>query len=160
MKALVSAIACNPYLGSENFFGWAAVKCLSREHDLWVITSTRNRPDLERAQRENLIPPNVRFAYAGAVEEWHLNALRARIQSWREYINFSKASLTVAQDLHRNERFDVVHHVTFSTWRVPSPMWRLGIPFVLGPIAGNEPFPFRLFGVLSWVGAAFESVRK
>jgi glycosyltransferase involved in cell wall biosynthesis len=160
MKVLASAIACNPYQGSENFFGWAAIKCLAREHDLWVITSARNRVDLERAQRENLVPRNVRFFYAGTFNDWHSNALRARIQSWREYINFTKASLLVAQGLHRAEQFDLVHHVTFSTWRVPSPMWRLGIPFILGPIAGNEPFPFRLYPILSPIGATFETARK
>lgn len=160
MKVLVSAIACNPYQGSENAFGWSAVKCLSREHDLWVITSTRNQPDLEKAASEGLIPPNVNFVYAGKIKDWHPNGLRARIQSWQEYISFSKDSLGVAQQLHREERFGLVHHVTFSTWRVPSPMWRLCIPFVLGPIAGNEPFPFRLYPMLSFVGAAFETARK
>src|SRR5436190_463682 len=128
MKVLVSAIACNPYQGSENFFGWAAVKCLAREYELCVITSARNRPDLERAQREKLIPTNLRFFYAGAFREWRRNALLARVQSWREYIDFSDASLGVATELHKVERFDLVHHVTFSTWRVPSPMWRLEIP--------------------------------
>jgi glycosyltransferase involved in cell wall biosynthesis len=127
---------------------------------LWVITSSRYRPDLLKAEREGLIPANVRFVYAGAVQEWHQNRLFARIQSWKEYIAFARDSLSVAQQLHNEVRFDIVHHVTYSTWRVPSPMWRLGIPFVLGPIAGNEPFPFRLFPVLSLIGATFEVARK
>jgi glycosyltransferase involved in cell wall biosynthesis len=160
MKILLSAIACNPYQGSESFFGWSAVKCLSREHDLWVLTTRRNQEDLEKAEREGMVPPNVRFVYAGAFKEWHPNRMLARIQSWKEYIGFAKDSLAVAQELHHAERFDLVHHVTYSTWRVASPMWRLGIPFVLGPIAGNEPFPFRLFPILSLPGAAFESARK
>lgn len=160
MKVLVTAIACNPYQGSESFFGWAAVKCLAREHDLWVITTSRNRADLERAQGEGLVPPNVRFVYAGAFKEWHPNRMLARIQSWKEYIAFSRDCLAVARELHRKEKFDVVHHVTYSTWRVPSPIWRLGIPCVLGPLAGNEPFPFRLYPVLSLSGAAFETARK
>src|SRR4051794_23298077 len=112
MKVLVSAIACSPYLGSENFFGWAAVKCLAQQHELWVITSNRNRPDLERAEREGIIPANVRFSYAGEIKEWHPNALKARIQSWQEYISFTKESIAVAKDLHGAEKFDLVHHVT------------------------------------------------
>ena len=160
MKVLLSAIACNPYEGSESFFGWSAVKCLAREHDLWVLTTSRNREDLVRAQSEGLVPPNVRFAYAGTFKKWHPNRMLARIQGWKEYIDFSKDSLEVAQKLQAAENFDVAHHVTYSTWRVASPMWRLGIPFVLGPIAGNEPFPFRLFPILSLAGAAFESARE
>jgi len=160
MKVLISAIACNPYLGSESYFGWSAVKCLAQDHKLCVITGNRNRPDLARAEAEGLVPPNVRFVYAGEFKEWHPNRLLARLQDWKEYINFSKDSLAVARELHRTEKFDLVHHVTIATWRVASPMWQLGIPFIFGPICGNEPFPFRLFPILSPVGAAFELLRK
>jgi glycosyltransferase involved in cell wall biosynthesis len=160
MKILLSAIACNPYQGSESYFGWAAAKCLARDHELYVITTNRNRADLERAKMEGLIPPNVRLAYAGAFKDWHPNRLLAQVQSWKEYVHFAKDSLAVATDLHRKEKFDVVQHITFSTWRVASPMWRLGIPFVFGPIGGNESFPWRIFPVLSLSAAAFEMARK
>src|SRR5687767_3754864 len=100
MKVLLSAIACNPYEGSESFFGWSAVKCLSQEHDLTVITTPRNREDLTRAQTEGLVPPNVRFVHAGSFTEWHPNRMLARLQSWKEYIGFAKDSLAVAQELH------------------------------------------------------------
>ena len=161
MKVLISAIACNPFQGSESYFGWAAVTCLSQQHELLVITSGRSRPDLEKAQAAGLVPPNVRFFYAGEGKKpWHPNRLLARIQSWKEYIQFAKDSLRVARELQRSEAIELVHHVTYSTWRVASPLWQLGLPFVFGPIAGNEPFPFRLFPVLSPVGAAFELARK
>jgi glycosyltransferase involved in cell wall biosynthesis len=39
-------------------------------------------------------------------------------------------------------------------------MWQLGIPFVFGPIAGNEPFPLRIFPILSFAGAGFELARN
>ncbi len=107
-----------------------------------------------------MVPPNVRFFYVGEFKEWHPNRLLARIQEWKEYIRFAKESLPVAQEMHRTEKFDVVHHVTFTTSRVPSLMWQLGIPFVFGPICGNESFPFRLFPILSPIGAAFELSRK
>jgi glycosyltransferase involved in cell wall biosynthesis len=160
MRVLISALACNPYQGSENFFGWAAVKCLAQDHQLCVITGSRNRPDHARAQAEGLIPPSVRFAYAGAFKPWHPNLQLARVQNWKEYIDFARDSLTVARELQRTEKFDIVHHITITTWRVASPMWRLGIPFVFGPICGDEEFPFRLFPILSPAGAAFELLRK
>ncbi len=160
MKILVSAVACDPYMGSENHFGWSAIKCLARKHELWVITAKSNQPDMEKAAAAGLIPPNVHFAYAGEFKPCHPNRTLARIQSWQEYIGFIRDSLTVARELHQTEKFDVVHHITYTTSRVASPMWRLGIPFVYGPICGNEPFPFRLFPVLSLAGAAFELVRK
>ena len=160
MKVLISAIACNPYLGSESHFGTSAIRALARDHELFVITTSRDRPDFERAAAAGLLPANVKYFYAGRFSPWHPNRLRARIQGWGEYVNFTRDSLAVAQDLHRREKFDLVHHVTYTTTRVASPMWRLGIPFVYGPVCGNEPFPFRLFPLLSPVGAAFELARK
>jgi glycosyltransferase involved in cell wall biosynthesis len=161
MKILASAVACHPYGGSEIYFGWSAVKCLAQDHQLWVITTGSNKPLIEKAQTEGLIPSNVRFAYAGRfITTCHPNRMLARIQSWQEYMWFTKDSLRVARELHEVEKFDLVQHITYSTWRVASPMWQLDIPFVYGPIAGNELFPFRFFPILSWVGAAFELARK
>jgi glycosyltransferase involved in cell wall biosynthesis len=160
MKVLVSAIACSPYLGSENYFGWSAVKCLSQDHDLCVMTASRNREDLTRAKAEGLVPSNMRFVYVGERQEWYSNRLLARLQLWREFIQYAKQSLKVATELHCTENFDLVQHVTFATWRVSSPLWQLSIPFVFGPIGGNEQFPFRFFPVLSPAGAAFELLRK
>jgi|ERR1043166_7280668 hypothetical protein len=159
MKILLSAIACNPFLVSENYIGWSAVQCLARDHELWVITGSRNRPDLERAQAEGLVAENVRFVYAGEFKPWHQNRLVARMQGWREYIRFTNGLLPVARSLHKTIRFDLTHHVTFATWRVGSPLWKLGIPSVFGPVGGAGTFPLRLMPVLSPFAAAFESLR-
>jgi glycosyltransferase involved in cell wall biosynthesis len=159
MKILLSAVACNPYLGSENYFGWTAVKVLARDHQLWVLTSRRNESDLQRATAEGLVPDNVHFVFAGQYAEWHPNRMRARLQDWGEYVNFSKAILPVARKLHDMEKFDVVHHVTFATWRVASPLGRLGIPFVFGPVGGFERFPPQFFPILSPSAATFEMAR-
>ncbi|HEX5220568.1 MAG TPA: glycosyltransferase family 4 protein [Verrucomicrobiae bacterium] len=124
------------------------------------MTASRNREDLTRAKAEGLVPSNLRFVYVGERKEWYSNRLLARLQLWYEFIRYAKQSLQVAKELHRAENFDLVQHVTFATWRVPSPLWQLGIPFVFGPIGGNEQFPFRFFPVLSPAGAAFELLRK
>jgi glycosyltransferase involved in cell wall biosynthesis len=65
----------------------------------------------------------------------------------------------VARDLHQAVKFDLVHHVNYATWRVASPLWKLGIPFIFGPIGGNEQFPPRLFPILSLSAAGFELLR-
>jgi len=159
MKVLISAIACNPYIGSENYFGWSAIQTLAHDHQLWVLTSRRNEPDLRRAAAEGLVPANVRFIYAGHFDEYHPNRMLARFQSWKEYIGFSRAILPLAKKLQETEKFDLAHHITYATWRVASPLWQLGIPFVFGPIGGNEQFPLRLLPILSPAAAAFEMAR-
>lgn len=159
MKVLLSAIACNPYLGSENYFGWSAIKALADDHELWVLTGSRNTSDLQRAADEGLVPENVRFVFAGQHADWHPNRMRARMQSWQEYIRFSKALLPLARQLHRKEKFSVAHHVTYSTWRVASPLCSLGVPLVFGPVGGCERFPLRLFPILSPSASMFEIAR-
>ena len=159
MKVLLSAIACDPYLVTENYGGWAAMQTLARDHDVWVLTSGRNRPDLERAAAEERVPQNVRFVYAGRFKEWHPNRIRARFQAWTEYFSFCRALLEPARELHRAVGFDVAHHVTYATWRGGSTLWKLGVPFVFGPIGGNETFPLRLLPVLSRSAAGFELFR-
>ena len=159
MKVLISAVTCNPYCGSENYFGWSAVRALARDHELCVLTSRRHQPDLERAAGEGLVPANVRFVFAGAFRPWHPHRLRARLQDWREYMRFSQSILPLARQLHAAEQFDLVHHVTYTTWRVASPLWQLGIPLVFGPVGGNEQFPARLLPILSPSAAAFELAR-
>jgi glycosyltransferase involved in cell wall biosynthesis len=159
MKIFLSAIACNPYLGSENYFGWAAVKCLARDHDLWVVTSKRHRLDLEKAETEGLVPKNVRFIYIGKFEEWRSSRWFGRLKDWKEYINFSEALLPVARDWHQTVKFDLAHHVTIATWRVATPLWKLGIPFIFGPVGGNEKFPLRFLTMLSPTAAGFELFR-
>lgn len=159
MKILVSAVACNPYLGSENYFGWAAVCALAQDHELWVLVNRRSQPDLDRATTEGRVPANVHFVFAGEFQLWHPDRMRARLQGWREYQRFSRAILPLARELHAREKFDLAHHITYATWRVASPLWQLGIPFVFGPIGGYEQFPVRLFPMLSPSAAAFELAR-
>jgi glycosyltransferase involved in cell wall biosynthesis len=159
MKVLISAKACSPYWGSESQVGWSAVRCLAKDHDLWVITGKRNQADLERADSEGLIPKNVRFIYTGSFGQYSSNRMRARFQDWNEYMGYSRAILPVAEDLHRRIQFDLAHHVTIATWRVASPLWQLGIPFVFGPVGGNEKFPLRFLPMLSGAARAFELCR-
>jgi glycosyltransferase involved in cell wall biosynthesis len=159
MKILISAYACNPYMGSENWFGWSAVRCLAKDHELHVVTHSRYPESFERAASDGLIPPGVHFHLVGQFKQWHPNRMRARFQGWNEYVNFSKNILRIAQELHRKEQFDLVHHITFATWRVASPLWKLGIPLVFGPIGGNEQFPLRFFPILSPSATAFEMAR-
>jgi glycosyltransferase involved in cell wall biosynthesis len=159
MKLLIAAYSSNPYLGSEDWFAWSAIRCLAQDHELHVLTSVRNRASLAQAKTEGLVPPNTHFYFAGQVKAWQSNRLRARLQVWNEYAAFVKDMLPVARELHQKIRFDIVHHITAASWRVASPLWRLGIPFVFGPIGGNEQFPTRFFPILSPAAAAFELLR-
>jgi glycosyltransferase involved in cell wall biosynthesis len=136
------------------------VQCLARDHELWVLTSPRNRPYWEETRAAGQVGDNVHFVYAGRFKPWHANRLAAHLQGWREYVDFTKAILPVARELHDKVRFDLAHHLTLVSWRVPCRLWQLGIPLVFGPVGGNESFPLRFLPMLSPVAGAFEVARR
>ena len=159
MKVLVSAIACHPAQGSEGGVGWKAITALSRGHEVHVLTSLANRDAIESTLRLSK-RSNLSFTFFGNASTYHENRLIARGQSWMRYLEWIEQSRQVAYDLHAKHRFDLVHHVTYSSWRVPSPLWSLGIPLIWGPVGGVAEFPARLMGKLSLTAAAFEAFRN
>jgi glycosyltransferase involved in cell wall biosynthesis len=66
----------------------------------------------------------------------------------------------LAQRLHAQQPFAVVHHVSFCGYREPGDCWRLGAPFVWGPVGGTRPFPLRFFRELDLRGGVRELLRN
>jgi glycosyltransferase involved in cell wall biosynthesis len=160
MKLLLSSIACDPFGGSEGIYGWYAVSALAKQHDCFVITGGDSMPSLRRAQEEGLIPPNLKFRFLGNPKPYHPNRLFARFQSWLRFFIFTKRLLASAQSWHADQDFDLAQHITYTTWRVASPLWRLGIPFIWGPISGTEVFPKSCYSSLSLQALLFEVLRS
>ncbi len=160
MKILLSAVACDPYRGSEAHFGWMALKAIASRHEVWVLGHGNDSEAMARAREEGLIGDNVRFFPHRAWGGRHANRIVARMQNWRDYQIWSREVLQTAQRLEKEVGFDVVHHVTLSTWRVPSELWRIGRPFVWGPLGGGEIFPVRLLAGAGLVPACYELLRR
>lgn len=158
MNVLLSAIACHPLQGSEGGVGWRSAVALSREHRVHVMTSEGERSSIQKILTSGAYR-NLTFTFFGKDAPYHRNRLIARLQSWTRYVNWTRQSLQVAQHLTGKEYFDLAHHVTYSSWRVPSPLWKLNIPFVWGPVGGAAKFPDHLLNKLSLHSATFEVAR-
>jgi glycosyltransferase involved in cell wall biosynthesis len=87
------------------------------------------------------------------------NRLIAHLQSWLNYRDFTGRVLAAAREWHAEENFDLCHQVTIAGWRMPSPLWKLPIPFVWGPIGGAGYIPPAFRKMLSPSARLFESVR-
>ena len=83
----------------------------------------------------------------------------ARIGTWTDNIEWHQNLLEPARRLHEEIHFDVVHHVTYATWRVASPLWQIGVPFVWGPLGGSDLFPWRFAAIFSLPGLMYEMAR-
>jgi glycosyltransferase involved in cell wall biosynthesis len=158
MKILLSAIACHPELGSESGVGWKAATALSKEHSLHVLTSEGEREGIESALATGAYP-NLSFTFFGTDAPYHKNRLIARLQSWKRYVDWTRQSLDIARKLAGQQHFDLAHHVTYSSWRIPSPLWQLNLPFVWGPVGGAAVYPLHLLGKLAVRSAIFEILR-
>jgi glycosyltransferase involved in cell wall biosynthesis len=157
MRVLASAYACGPDRVSEPGVGWNAVREIARDHDLWVITSSENQESIERAKASLASP--VRFVFVDW-PAWLRFVKRTRIGFELQAYCWQFAAYLKARALHAQIGFDVVHHVTFCRYWMPSLLPFLGVPFVWGPVGGGESAPKRFWPTLGVAGALLEAVRE
>ena len=159
MNVIISAVACTPEGGSEGGVGWNAVLTIAEEHDVRVITQKMYENAWERALANDMVPENVRVRYIDCGGDWHSNRMLAKLQSWTRYLAFSRKVLAMALEWHEEEPSDLIHQVTYATWRVASPIWKMPVPSVWGPVGGAAVFPREFMGILGGSARAFERLR-
>lgn len=76
------------------------------------------------------------------------------------YRRWHRQALAVAQALHAEKPFTLVHQVNFCGYREPGDCWRLGLPFVWGPVGGTQYFPAKFLGVPGPLAAGRELMRN
>ena len=155
---LLSAYACEPGAGSEAAVGWGWVRQLAGTHQVHVITRESNR---EKIEAELSVRPflNVRFCYFD-LPSWVLKLKRGGVGVYVYYILWQFfAYRHIARKRHGRISFDIVHHVTFASVRLPSFMALLGRPFVFGPVGGGEYSPVALWWPLGWGARIRETAR-
>jgi glycosyltransferase involved in cell wall biosynthesis len=102
------------------------------------------RDRIEAYQRDHP-NPNVRLVYVTVPTKLF------KPHTGMNYVLWQWLAVRVAKGLHRQRRFDLVHHVTYGSVRVPTQLWRLGVPTVFGPVGGGQTAPP---GMLSYFGSS------
>ncbi|WP_268799386.1 glycosyltransferase family 4 protein [Pseudomonas huanghezhanensis] len=156
---LLSAIACSPFLGSEDGVGWHwAVELENLGHRVTVITRTRFKADIERHMRAN---PQIKleFVYVDWLPGIDYTGSPS-LPSYAYIYVWQWLAFLRARQLLASQRFDLVHHVTFAGIRLPSFMGGLGIPFIFGPVGGGEETPPRLLVSFPLAAKAKEWARR
>lgn len=156
LKVLVSAYACSPYKGSEPGVGWGFVSELAKHHDLWVIVEDEKfRADIEQYLAEHPdFRQHVFFYFIRKVRNRWLRKLWPPSYYWY-YRRWHQDAYRLAQQLHHEVGFDLVHQLTMVGFREPGYLWKLGIPFVWGPVGGMGLFPWRFLPVVGGYGALY-----
>lgn len=160
-KVLVLAYAISPYRGSEYSVAWNFVTKMSLSCELTVLfgASGPHMGDLvELQQYIRLHPiPNVHFV---AVKPSGLaNVLNmANRRGWFTYTFYfayrlwHRQAYKVAAELLRTHPFDLVHYLGPIGYREPGYLWKLGLPYVWGPIGGANNLPRQLAAALPTAG--------
>lgn len=155
MKVLFSAFSCCPGSGSEPGIGWNWLLQALREHEVWVLTTDEFKTKCEEAA-----PAKAHFIFLPSFERWkRLQETIVPGLGWLYYYWWQWKAYRVSRALHSSVHFDVAHHATFGSWRAPSFLFLLPIPFIWGPIGGGETLPRSFRGELGWKGRLVEALR-
>jgi glycosyltransferase involved in cell wall biosynthesis len=129
---------------------------LAHADEVWVLTRANNRAVIEADPSSRLA--GLYFIYYD-LPRWALK-LKKRAWFFPIYLTLWQwGAYRLAATLHSEKHFDYVYHVTIGSIHAGSFMGRLGIPFVVGPIAGGERAPFRLRRSMPFLCKAKESLR-
>jgi len=159
MKTLLSAYSCLPSHGSEPGVGWNWAQCIAANgHDVTVITREANRPGIENHLVRVPATP-MQFIYHDLRRVGEV-LYKLPFGNYLYYLIWQYTAAKLAFSLHLAEPFDRVQHVTWSSFRVPSFMGRLGIPFTFGPVGGGEDTPRKLRRGLGWRGSISDALRR
>ena len=86
---------------------------------------------------------NIQFLYYD-LPNWLTWWKRGNKRIHLYYILWQLGAYRLAKKINKKEKFKLVHHITFGTFRFSSFMWMLGIPYILGPVGGGETPPLKL----------------
>jgi glycosyltransferase involved in cell wall biosynthesis len=138
LRVLLSAYACQPNAGTEPGNGWNwATHLAARGMEIHVLTRQQNRERIEEYLREHP-KPGIEFHYPDSYPGF------VKPTSGVHYSLWQISALKTAKRLTERLRFDVAHHVTYGSVRMPSQLWRLAVPFISGPLGGGQKAPASL----------------
>jgi len=153
-RILVFAYACEPGRGSEPGAGWGLVRALGEFADCVVLVAPEHMPAIQR-WKERHGTDEMRFVEVG--ETWFTPPQRRhRLTRFALYLRWLRRANAVGRRLHRRHTFDLVYHATYSTYWLPTPAVRYGIPSVWGPVGGAVVTPRSLWPLLGWRGVLSE----
>ncbi|MFQ3214972.1 MAG: glycosyltransferase involved in cell wall biosynthesis [Marivirga sp.] len=160
---LASTYAVNPFKGSEDGMGWNMLLQIAKKHQVYAVTRENNQKNIEQFMAENPDDryANLTFLYYDLpywMRFWKKGGRGAMLYYWmwqRGIVSF------IAR---QNISFDLVHNLNFHNDWTPSYLWKLGKPFVWGPIGHHPVIPAKYLKDYSskivWINRLTGSIKK
>jgi glycosyltransferase involved in cell wall biosynthesis len=136
---------------------------LAERHEVWVITHPQHRAAIEAViEREGDRAP--RMVWVDLPKRWDpWEPTRSERGIHLHYVFWQRAAFARARQLHASRPFDIVHHVSWATVNSAPELWRLGAPFVWGPLGGGQAAPLRFgryLGARGFIKEVGRTVRR
>jgi glycosyltransferase involved in cell wall biosynthesis len=138
--------------------GWNWVKQIARFHDVWAVTRTNNRHLIEHALAMQPMP-TVCWIYLD-LPRWSRFWKKGQRGVHLYYYIWQMMAYRECRRLHKNIGFDLVHHIAFGNYWLPSFLSFLPVPFVWGPLGGGESTPSSFYTTFSVRGKVYERLRN
>jgi glycosyltransferase involved in cell wall biosynthesis len=137
---LATTYAVNPLKGSEDGMGWNFVCQIAKFNKVIAITRENNQVDIEKYMLENpdVVYENIEFLYFDLpywMRFWKKGGRGAMLY----YLMWQKGIVSFIQK--QKIQFDITHNLNFHNDWSPSYLWKLGKPFVWGPIGHHPEIP-------------------
>jgi len=145
-RVLLSAFACAPDWGGEPAVGWQWALALAQRHDVTVVTHERFRSRIEAALAQAPVA-GLSFHFLGRRDTEA--RMQRRVDSQAHYLAWQYALRATVRALLAAQPHDLLHQLTWGTWRLPCRLQGLGVPLVLGPVGGGDDVPHRAW-MRSW----------
>jgi glycosyltransferase involved in cell wall biosynthesis len=166
---VLSAFAFSPARGSEPGIGWNIASRLAAFHDLTVLSCPAlggedHRQEVEDYLRQHgpIAGLEVRYIHPPLLSRLFQKPLISFATPFYfiGYASWQRAALAEARRLHSAQPFDLAHQLTITGFREPSYLWKLGIPFVWGPVAGASNVPWKYFKLFSFRDRIFYGLKN
>ena len=155
MNILYIAYSCAPDRGSENRIGWILPVTMARHHQVFVITKSQYRREIEACCTDHP-EGKVQFFYVDVPAIGA--ALRGPLASLQLNLWHSRA-VKLAEELCRRENIQIIHQITPVEFRSIGDYGAIpGVRFFCGPVGGGEYIPRNLWPWMGWHMAA-EGIR-
>lgn len=169
LNILILAYAVSPYRGSEYAVAWNYITQMAKNHQITVLYGTSGE---HIGDDEDM----VKFHQTKKLDnvEWH-RVKPGGVADRLNYLNkngyftysFYMAYRAWQKDVYRYANlelnisgFDLIHFLNPIGYREPGYLWKLGRPYIWGPIAGANSIDTRLLAVLPKSGRFKLLLRK
>ncbi|MBQ3217954.1 MAG: glycosyltransferase family 4 protein [Akkermansia sp.] len=161
LKILVGCYACDPNYGSEPGMGWHFVINIAKYHNVHAIVEKHEFEENLKlyAQKHPEEVKNISFHFIPRVHHKTLRKIWPPSYYWF-YRQWQKEAYRYALKLDKKENFDIIHQLTLAGYREPGYLWKLGKPFIWGPIGGLHFTPWRLLLSMGLYGTLYFGFRN